>query len=88
MKTLFQVSKQNCKPCENVKNLGDILSEDFLLNFEKKDYDTDKEFVTKYEVTRVPSFILVSEEGILIDKLESSNADAVYLWVSKNMMTF
>ena len=83
---LIKISKQNCEPCKRVETICTELKEDFEgFRYIELDYDMDD--VSKYNVKKVPLFVLIENEREL-DRIESSNPETIYLWFSKLMMIF
>jgi len=85
-RVLIKISKENCEPCKKVETICSELKENFE-GFRYIELDYDKDDVSKYNVKRVPLFILMDNEREL-DRIESSNPGTIYSWFSKFMMIF
>jgi len=72
MKTVFYFTADWCQPCKKVRPIVDELSRDLFPNtFQIINVDLEMELCKKFEVTSVPTFILI-EDGIKLNRITGS----------------
>ena len=72
MKTVFYFTADWCQPCKKVRPIVDELSRDLFPNtFQIINVDLEMELCKKFEVTSVPTFILI-EDGIKLNHITGS----------------
>jgi thioredoxin 1 len=72
MKTVFYFTADWCQPCKKVRPIVDELSRDLFPNtFQIINVDLEMELCKKFEVSSVPTFVLI-ENGIKINRITGS----------------
>ena len=72
MKTVFYFTADWCQPCKKMRPIVDELSRDLFPNtFQIINVDLEMELCKKFEVTSVPTFVLI-ENGIKINRITGS----------------
>lgn len=85
---LYNFGSEVCPACVKAKPVYEKLKEEYSnkMNFEYVDANTNNELTTKYKIQYTPTFIIVDENGKMVDQLigfesESAFRRFVLAWV-------
>jgi thioredoxin 1 len=68
-----------CNPCKLMNPILDEIEKDYKLKIQRINVDKDSAMVQQYNITSVPTYILLKEDGTIVNFVVGAKAKAGFI---------